>query len=99
MTLYRGDRTIDGLAVTADGQPLDTRSDIKTFSSTGFEWGYEGNEPRQLALAILAHHLGDAQRALALTEGFMKDAVANFNNEWEMTGEDVDALLATLSPR
>jgi len=96
MKTYRGDRTIDGLTVTVDGQPLADRTDIKRFNSTGFEWSFEGNAPRQLALSILADHLGDPARALALTEGFMLAAVANFDNEWEMTGADVDAILATL---
>lgn len=96
MKTYRGDRTIDGLKVTVDGQPLPERTDIKRFSATGYEWSYEGNEPRQLALAILADHLGDAARALALADGFMRAAVANFDNEWEMSGADVDAILATL---
>ena len=90
---YRGDRTIDGLVVTVDGRPLDARLDLKVFSHNGFEWGYEGSEPTQLALAILAEHLGDAERAKTLADQFMRDAVANFSNEWEMTGADIDALL------
>lgn len=96
MKTYRGDRTIDGLQVTVDGQPLPDRTDIKRFNATGFEWSYEGAGPRQLALSILADHFGDAAKALAATEGFMQAAVANFDNEWEMTTADVDAILATL---
>jgi hypothetical protein len=88
--LYKGDRTIDGLAVTVDGKPLPERTDIKAVSQDGFEWSYEGAAPAQLALAILADHTGGSQRALKLYEPFMKHIVANFDNEWEMTSEDVE---------
>lgn len=94
MKTYAGDRTIDGILVTVDGQPLDPRTELKTFSVNGFEWTYEGDESRQLALAILADHLGDEQRALALVDPFMRAVVANFDNTWEMSGDDVGAAIA-----
>jgi hypothetical protein len=96
MTTFCGDRTIDGVKVTVDGKPLDPRLDIHEFTPNGFEWSYEGPEPRQLALAILAAHLGDAAAAKALVEPFMKAVVANFGNEWEMTSADIDADLAAI---
>lgn len=96
MKVYRGDRTLDGLKVTVDGEPLDPRTDIKAISENGFEWSYEGPEPAQLALAMLAEHLGDEQAALAKHQDFMKEIVANFNNEWEMTEEDIGIALENL---
>lgn len=93
MKTYAGDRTIDGIVATVDGRPLDDRLDIRRYSENGFEWTYEGPESRQLALAILADHLGDADRALALVEPFMRDVVANFDNTWEMTSDDVAAAI------
>ena len=93
MKTYAGDRTIDGIVATVDGRPLDERLDIRRYSENGFEWTYEGPESRQLALAILADHLGDADRALALVEPFMRDVVANFDNTWEMTSDDVAAAI------
>lgn len=93
MKTYAGDRTIDGIVATVDGSPLDERLDIRGYSENGFEWTYEGPESRQLALAILADHLGDADRALALVEPFMRDVVANFDNTWEMTSDDVAAAI------
>ncbi len=96
--LYRGDRTIDGVIVTVDGEPLPERTDIRTLSRDGFEWSYEGDAPAQLALALLADHFGDASRALALYEPFMREVVANFSNEWEMTSEDVDEAVRSLTP-
>jgi hypothetical protein len=90
---YVGDRTIDGIQVTVDGQPLVARTDLKAYSKNGFEWSYEGPEPRQLAFALLMDHLGDPARAAALDEGFMRAMVANFANTWELTSADIEAAL------
>ena len=97
MKTYVGDRTIDGIQVTVDGKPLAPRTDLKAYSKNGFEWSYEGPEPRQLAFALLMDHLGDAARAAVLDEAFMREIVANFDNTWEMTSADIDANLAVLA--
>jgi len=95
---YLGERTIDGISVTVDGAALNPRIDLKSLSPEGFEWTYEGAAPAQLALALLADHLADDQRAVTLHDTFMKVAVANFENDWEMTSADIDAVLATIEP-
>ncbi len=94
--VYRGDRTIDGLVVTVDGSALPQRTDIQQISKYGFEWSYEGPEPAQLALAILADHFGDNAQAIKFYEPFMREVVANFSNEWELTSEDVEMNLRAL---
>jgi hypothetical protein len=38
--------------------PLPLYTQIRNHSPTGFEWGYNGSGPAQLALAILADHFG-----------------------------------------
>ena len=96
MKTYQGDRTIDGIVVTVDGQPLDERLDIRSLCEDGFEWGFEGPASAQLALAILADHLDDAGRAVQLHEAFMREIVANFANEWQMTGADVEDAVTAL---
>jgi hypothetical protein len=96
MKRFTGDRTIDGVKVSVDGRPLDQRLDLHRYTANGFEWSYEGPEPRQLALAILAEHLNEAPSAKALVEPFMKAIVANFGNEWEMTSADIDAAVEAL---
>ena len=93
---YRGERNIDGAEVTVDGVALNPRLDLRTFTRQGFEWSYEGNGPLQLALAILADHLGDEERAMSECAAFMSGVVAFFGNEWEMTSADVDRALANL---
>jgi hypothetical protein len=97
MKHYAGDRTIDGVKVTVDGAPLDACVNVMEFTKNGFEWSYEGPEPRQLALALLVDHLGDGERAKALVEPLMRAVVANFGNEWEMTSVDLESALAALS--
>jgi hypothetical protein len=96
MKRYLGDRTIDGVTVTVDGAPLDPRIDVMEFTNNGFEWSYEGPEPCQLALALLVDHLGDNAVATAAAEPFMRAVVANFDNEWEMTSDDIDLALTAL---
>jgi hypothetical protein len=91
---YAGDRTMDGIQVSVDGRrPLDPRFDLRRFSDGGFEWSYEGPEPEQLAFALLVDHLGDPARAASLSGRFMREVVANFDNEWEMASADIDRVL------
>ena len=91
MKTYEGGRSLDGAVVTVDGRPLDPRFDLRTFSPMGFEWTYEGDGPRQLALALLADHFGDDRKALALTERFMREVVSVLDNAWSLSGAEIDA--------
>jgi hypothetical protein len=93
MKTYAGQRTIDGLVVAVDGRRLDEHYDIKRFTKFGFEWTYEGESPQQLALAILYDHLGDKERAVRLSEPFMKEIVANFDNDWTLPADQIEAFL------
>jgi hypothetical protein len=99
MKVYEGKRTIDGLVVTVDGAPLPEHYEIKCFTRFGFEWTYEGESPRQLALAILVDHLGDNDRALRLSAPFMKEVIANLDNDWRLSGADIDAALRNLEAK
>jgi hypothetical protein len=99
MKHYSGDRTIDGVKVTVDGAPLDPCVNVMEFTKNGFEWSYEGPEPRQLALALLVDHLGDNAAAKAMVEPLMRAVVANFGNEWEMTSTDLDLALTALADK
>jgi Family of unknown function (DUF6166) len=96
MKIYQGKRTIDGLVVTVDGRPLAEHYEVKRFTKFGFEWTYEGDSPQQLALAILADYLGDNARAIRLSEPFMKQIVANLDNDWRLTGAEVDAAVRNI---
>jgi len=96
MKTYVGGRSLAGAQVTVDGVPLDPRFDLKRLSPTGFEWTYEGNGPAQLALALLADHLGDDARALRLYEPFMRAVVAELDNSWELTSAEIEVTLSNI---
>jgi uncharacterized protein DUF6166 len=75
MKEYRGYRDATGKAhveVIESGQPraLPPRHDLMNHSPTGFEWGYGGSGPAQLALAILADVTGDDALAVRLHHQF-----------------------------
>lgn len=97
MKVYKGDRTIDGVMVTVNDEPLKQRLDVRELSEDGFEWSFEGSAPAQLALAILLDHLDDEAKALRLYEPFMREVVANFSNEWILTSADIDEAIDALS--
>ena len=99
MTTFEGRRTIDGLVVTADGKRLDEHYGVRRFTTWGFEWTYEGDSPQQLALALLVEHLGDNERAIRLSEAFMRKVVANLDNDWVLTGAEIDTVIAEIEGR
>ena len=69
-----------------------TDADLR-FTKFGFEWTYEGDSPQQLALAILFDRLANKEHAIALSEPFMKTVIANLDNDWKLTGEEIDAFV------
>lgn len=97
MKVYRGERTAAGCRVTVDGAPLDPRHDLRTFSSEGFEWGYDGGGPRQLALAILADHFERAETALAHHDRFRLNLVIGLRDDlWSITSRDIERALSEI---
>ena len=43
-------------------------------------------------------YLGDNARAIRRSEAFMRDVVANLDNDWQLTGDEVEAALRKLEP-
>lgn len=79
--------------VRVDGEPLATRYDLLSASPTGFEWGYGGSGPAQLAIAILAHAYGD-DVAVAHYQRFVREKISKLaKNEWALTTRDLDSWL------
>ena len=70
---------------------LPLRLDIANHSPTGFDWGYAGSGPAQLALAILADALGNDERADWLHQAFKRDRIATLLEDfnWQMTVAEV----------
>ena len=85
MKMYHGWRDANGTAhVNAELLPLDPRLDLANHSPTGFEWGYGGSGPAQLALALLADAVGSDRVALRLHQPFKWRFVAKLarHPEW-----------------
>ena len=97
MKTYQGRRTIDGLTVTVNGQRLDEHYNVKCFSKYGFEWTYEGASPQQLALAILVDYLGENGEAIRLSQPFMQRVIANLDNDWTLSGDEIDSALRKIA--
>lgn len=90
--IFKGKRSFFGnqVTVTYNDQPLDLRLDLSMHSPLGFEWGYNGSGPRQLALAILAEAFNDDE-ALEYYEQFMYDVIMPLHDrKWEMTSSDIN---------
>lgn len=99
MKTYKGNRSPLGVEVTVDGQPLDPRFDLWSHSPAGFEWGYGGSGPAQLALALLADHLGNDERAIALHQDFKWALVAKLPHSWTLTSHQIDQALQNVHER
>lgn len=97
MKIYRGIRQKSSCRVTVqDDAPGSTvydlrpRNDLWNHSPDGFEWGYGGSGPAQLALALLADALGDDALAVELHQHFKSLAIAGLVGlTWRMTEDEV----------
>src|SRR5689334_7777574 len=94
-TRYVGQRTKSGCEVTkvsetGESKPLEPRLDIHNHSPSGFEFGYPGSGPAQLALAILADVAGD-RLAHPLQQEFKRDVIARIEGDhFELTAEAIE---------
>ena len=95
MKTYIGVRQEDGaLSVTVNGQPLNPRLDLCNHSPTGFECGYGGSGPAQLALALLADHLNHDEQAVALHQCFKRKVVSGLPAKgWRLTSRQIERAL------
>jgi len=75
MKRYQGMRMGSAVDVTVDGRPLNPRLDLWNHSPSGFEWGYDGSGPAQLALALLADCLGNDELAMQWHHEFKSELV------------------------
>lgn len=94
-TVYRGRRDPSAsvgseVEITVDGEILDKRYDLLSASPTGFEYGYGGSGPAQLAIAMLAHAFDD-EFATDHYQRFKREVIAALPEEgWTLTKEDLD---------
>ena len=85
--VYRGIRTTDGVRVTVYGHdgaasPLQHH---RQHSPDGFEWGYAGSGPADLALALCIDVLGSVP-ATAVYQAVKNDLIAGIaSDSWELS--------------
>lgn len=92
-----GDLVVKVIEVGRDDRDLDPRRDLYDHSPTGFECGYAGSGPAQLALAILADFLGDDERALQLYQPFKAAVISSLpRQEWVLTALGIEDALRRL---
>ena len=66
--------------------PLDPKpsQDIINHSPDGFNWGYGGSGPAQLALGILLDVTGDSNLALRYYHDFKNDCIRGMPDNWKL---------------
>lgn len=75
---------------------LDARQDLLNHSPDGFQWGYGGSGPAQLALALVADATGDDELALRVHQQFKANTVARITGDtWEMSAAGIVAEVAS----
>jgi hypothetical protein len=104
MKSYHGWRDDNGTArviILSNGfRALPLRLDLDNHSPDGFEWGYGGSGPAQLALALLADALEDDKLATLLHQDFKWRHIATIPQEvgaWHMTADEVRAAARAIS--
>ena len=101
---FLGKRDADGTArlylTSGDSEDVieispDRSQKVYNHSPTGFNWGYGGSGPSQLALAMLLVATDDEQVALRHYQDFKWAFVAGMSDTWTMPVETVNRWLAS----
>ena len=72
--------------------------ELVNHSPSGFEWGYGGSGPAQLALALLLDYTGDEAFALDHYQELKTEVVSQLDcagseGRWRLTASEIDAVL------
>ena len=83
MVTYKGIRTCQGNRVYKDNDyfSLDKSLEYENHSPTGFNWGYGGSGPAQLALALLLDVTNSVETAFSHYMNFKWGVVAKFSHK------------------
>lgn len=102
MKAYRGLRHQEGSPKVIVVTPKKVRTltvakswKFRQHSPTGFEWGYAGSGPAQLALAILLDVTGMPSYSLTHYQQFKADCIARMPKEWDLTEAEINFWIAT----
>jgi hypothetical protein len=98
MKLYQGYREEDSVGteevwVSENGfdKPLDPGPSLKVkiHSPDGFNWGYRGSGPSQLALALLLDVTGDEYNSETFYQEFKDEFVSRWGDTWEANEDQI----------
>lgn len=96
MKLYQGRRVNGTPVVTVIGDDgsrseLSAAASLKIHSHSpdGFNWGYGGSGPAQLALGLLLDATGDRYEAERLYQAFKWDVVSWWGLSWSISDADI----------
>jgi hypothetical protein len=78
---------------------LDPRLDLRRHSPDGFQWGYAGSGPSQLALALVADALADDEAAQRCYQPFKALTVAFWSDHWELTAGEIQDVCERMERR
>lgn len=78
---------------------LPLRLDLRDHSPTGFEWGYVGSAPAQLALAMIAEATKSDDLAIATYHQFKEQVLAVIPryDSWSMTYDEIHSIAVMLT--
>ncbi len=101
-TIYKGTRTTEGgpqlvwkEVRQSDGRrgqvAFDPGPSQKLFnhSPDGFQWGYGGSGPAQLALALLLDATNNPELSVRLHQAFKRHFVAAWGEKWQIRRDDI----------
>ena len=58
-------------------------------SPTGFNWGYGGSGPAQLAFALILDATGNPEAAMKFYQDFKRERIAHLADEWTLTETNI----------
>lgn len=101
MKVYEGRRDEKGIChvvvtvLDKDGKkessyPLPMREDLKNHSPTGFNWGYGGDGPSQLALALVNDLTKDDKYTMTVYQDFKNHVITKIKTDtWKRTSAEL----------
>jgi hypothetical protein len=96
--VYKGGRMPSGrtyVTVHEEGKPVRQLKHFVRHSPDGFEWGYGGSGPAELARCILLDHFGeDGRKVRSLADSFYQDFKRTFieriqADEWAIADTEI----------
>ena len=88
--VFKGHKTLLGSKYVTYGEvELPLRYDLFSQSKDGFDWGYNGSGPLQLAFSML-YQLSDKEFSRAYASKFANEVIKTFpSRDWVMSGSEV----------